>query len=272
MADIKLGQLLSFSAGIRGNNPVYIYGTESMIDPVGPDGWYSFVDDYSLGIKDGKMGNVPFTTKSLWCEPGGGYSYASASIHDASIMLRFVTGTELEDYISTHLARPLGWGRWGFGYKNQPLVTHTPGAGGIALRSTDMLRFLYLLINKGRWGQEQLIPEEYIEKATRLSSYNPHYPYSLQFNVNSDGYVSELPGDAFWKFGSGGHCFCVIPSLDLIIWKPGGRNGQYSSNDTGLPEPVYSSDLIQPINDGQLHNAESDNIKMMIMVINSIVQ
>ena len=39
MADIKLGQLLSFSAGIRGNNPVYINEVASEIDPVGPDGW-----------------------------------------------------------------------------------------------------------------------------------------------------------------------------------------------------------------------------------------
>ncbi|MDO9254703.1 MAG: serine hydrolase, partial [Bacteroidales bacterium] len=271
MAEIKLGQLLSFSAGIRGNNPVYVNGKSSKIDPVGPDGWYSIVDQYSLGIKDGTMGNVPFTAKTLWCEPGGGYSYASASIHNASIMLRYVSGMELADYIDSHLAGPLGWGRWGFGYKNQPLVNHTPGAGGIALRSTDMLRFCYLLLHEGRWGQQQIVPKEYIQKATKTSPYNPHYPYSLQFNVNSGGEIRELPRDAYWKFGSGGHCFCVVPSLDLIIWKLGGRDGQYSSADTGLPEPLYPSVVIKPINDGQVHDADIDNIKMMIMVISSIL-
>jgi len=270
MADIKLGQLLAFTAGIRGNNPVYVNGITSKIDTVGPDGWYSMVDEYSLGIKDGKMGNVPFTTKSLWCEPGGGYSYASASIHNASIMLRYVTGVELEDYIDSHLARPLGWGRWGFGYKNQPLVNHTPGAGGIALRSTDMLRFCYMLLHEGRWGQQQIVPKEYIQKATKTLPYNPHYPYSLQFNVNSDGNIMDLPLDAYWKFGSGNHFFCIVPSLDLIIWKLGGRDGQYSFADTGLPQPLNSSVVNKPINDGQVHNADSDNIKIMIMVISSI--
>ena len=33
MKDIKLGQLLSFTAGIRGNNPVYVYGKPDSIKP-----------------------------------------------------------------------------------------------------------------------------------------------------------------------------------------------------------------------------------------------
>ncbi len=270
MADIKLGQLLSFTAGIRGNNPVYINGIPSSIDPVGPDGWYALVDDYSLGIREGKMGSVAFTAKSLWCEPGGGYSYSTASIHNVSIMLRHITGMEMEDYIGIHLAGPLGWGPWGFGYKNQREVKHTPGGGGIALRSTDVLRFCYMLLHQGKWEDEQVVPEDYIKEATRKSQYNNHYPYSLQFNVNTDGDITELPKDAFWKLGSGGHCFLVVPSLDLIVWKLGGRNDQYSFSNTGLPEPVYSSDIIEPVNDGKVHDANSDAINTMIMVINSI--
>jgi len=271
MADIKLGQLLSFTAGIRGNNPVYINGITSKIDPVGPDGWYSMVDEYSLGIKDGKMGKVPFTAGSLWCEPGGGYSYASASIQNASIMLQYVTGMELKDNIESHLARPLGWGRWGFGYKNLPVLIQ-PGAGGIAMRSTDMLRFCYMLINQGKWNKKQIVPKEFVKKATKSSPYNPHYPYSLQFNVNSGGQIVELPRDAYWKSGSGGHCLCIIPSLDLIIWKLGGRDDQYSFSNTGLPEPLNSSTVIKPIKDGQVHNADNDNTKMMIMVTNAIAE
>lgn len=236
-ADIKLGQLLSFSAGIRGNNPVYVNGEPSEIKPMGPDGWYAVTDEYALGLEDGEINGTTFSTKTLWCDPGEGYSYATASIHDASVMLRHVTGMELEEYMSKHLAGPLGWGRWGYGYKYAPRVKHTPGGGGIALRSTDMLRFCYLLLHKGKWNGKQIVPEEYVQKATTASPYNPHYPYSLQFNVNTNGEISELPRDAFWKAGSGGHCLYVVPSLDLIVWKLGGRDGQYSMNDTGLPEP-----------------------------------
>lgn len=248
MASIKLGQLLSFSAGIRGNNPVYINGNPSQINPVGPDGWYGLVDEYTLGLDEGNMNGVSFSTKTLWCDPGGGYSYSTASIHDASIMLRYITGIELEDYVEKHLARPLGWSRWAYGYKYALRVNHTPGGGGIALRSTDMLRFCYLLLHGGRWNGEQLVPEKYIRSASKSSPYNPHFPYSLQFNVNTNGEIAELPKDAFWKTGSGGHCLYIVPSLDLIVWKMGGRDGQYSIKDTGLSEPEPLANAEQPLN------------------------
>ncbi|MEX2232904.1 MAG: serine hydrolase [Cyclobacteriaceae bacterium] len=272
MADIKLGQLLSFSAGIRGNNPVYVNGEPSTIDPAGPDGWYGLVDRYTLGLEDGHGHGKPFSTKTLWCEPGGGYSYATASIYNASIMLRHVTGMELKGYLDTHIAIPLGWGRWGFGYKNAPLVKHTPGGGGIALRSTDMLRFCYMLLHEGRWGSAQILPREYIQHASKASSYNPHYPYSLQFNVNSDGGQKNIPRDAYWKSGSGGHCLYIVPSLDLIVWKLGGRDGQYSVNDTGLPEPEPLPNAIQAINDGKQHQADDDYVTTLELVIDSILR
>lgn len=265
MADIKLGQLLSFSAGIRGNNPVYINGKPSKINPVGPDGWYGLVDEYALGLEEGET----FSAKTLWCEPGGGYSYATASIHDASIMLRYIAGIELEDYVEKYLARPLGWGRWAYGYKYASRVNHTPGGGGIALRSTDMLRFCYLLLHGGRWDGKQIVPEEYIRSASKTSPYNPHFPYSLQFNVNTNGEIRELPKDAFWKSGSGGHCLYVVPSLDLIVWKLGGRDGQYSINDTGLPEPEPLANAEQPINNETEFSGDV-YVRTLEMVINSI--
>ncbi len=270
MADIKLGQLLSFSAGIRGNNPVYVNGKPSEIDPAGPDGWYGMTDEYALGIEEGKINGLPFSAKTLWCEPGGGYSYATASIHIASIMLRHINGMELEDYIETHLAQPLGWGRWGFGYKYASLVNHTPGGGGIALRSTDMLRFCYMLLHEGRWNGKQIVPAKYIQSASKASPYNPHYPYSLQFNVNSTGEIKKLPKDAYWKVGSGGHCLYVVPSLDLVVWKLGGRDGQYSINDTGLPEPNPLPNAEQPIIDVPEFNGDVYT-KTLEMVIGSIV-
>ena len=235
-ADIKLGQLLTFSAGIRGNNPGYVMGKEVTLTPAGPDGAPAVVDDIAMGKRDTLLARgQPISATTLWCEPGGGYSYATASIHLASIMLRHVTGRELQDYVDEKLARPLGWGRWTYAYKTAKEVTHTPGGGGIALRATDMLRFGYLLLHDGRWQERQIVPAEYIRHCRSQSPYNPHYPYSLQFNVNTRGENPELPRDAFWKSGSGGHCLYVVPSADLVVWKLGGRDEQYSPANTGLP-------------------------------------
>jgi len=223
-SEIKLGQLLAMSAGIRGNSPGYVHGKPVAIDPEGPDGWPAMVDANAFAA-------------TLWCKPGEGYSYATVCPHLLSVIVRHATGKEMQDYLETHLAQPLGWGQWGCGYRNHPEITHTPGGGGIALRSTDMLRFGYLLLHQGLWQARQLVPAEYVHRATTPSPYNPHYAYGLQFELNSDGEAPRAPRDAYWKHGFGGFALCVVPSLDLVVWKMGGHDSQYEAADTGLPEP-----------------------------------
>ena len=267
MADIKLGQLLAFTAGIRGNNPVYVNGRKEFIDPVGPDGWQSCVDSIAFGKEEYELNGKAYSGATLWCKPGTGYSYATSSIHIVSVIIRHITGLELQEYIQQRLAEPMGWEKLGYAYRNSGLV-HTPGGGGIVLKPTDMLRFGYLLINKGRWGDRQLVPGEYVEHCSKKSPYNPHFPYSLQFDVNTDRNVETLPSDAFWKSGSGGHCIYVAPSLDLIVWKLGGRDDQYSAANTGFPE---SSDQMEKADDRKdwvrtidVYDVFSETLKMVI--------
>ena len=235
-AEIKLGQLLAFSAGIRGNNPSYVDGTPVDIDPLGPDGWQAMVDEIAVGKRDAvDAGGHYVSARTLWCPPGAGYSYASSSIHLASMMVRHLAGCELEDYLRERLAVPLGWGSFGYGYRQHPDVTHTPGGGGIAMRAIDVLRTCYMLLRGGLWGDQQIVPARYVEHCSQASIYNPHSPYSLQFSVNTRGDWPEIPRDAFWKAGSGGHALYVVPSCDLVVVKLGGRDGQYSPRDTEMP-------------------------------------
>jgi len=274
MSDIKLGQLLSFTAGIRGNNPVYVNLKPATISPPGPDGWPGMVDKYALGLEDGKLNDTtPFSTKSLWCAPGQGYSYATASIHIASVMLRHISGLELQEFLHTYVGKPLGWGRWGFGYKNQPPVTHTPGGGGIVLRPTDVLRFGYLLLNNGKWKNQQIVPSKYVKLCSKEIKYNPHYPYSLQFNVNSGGHWPGLPRDAYWKTGSGGHCLYIVPSENLVVWKLGGRDGQYSPKDTGFPLSPSASESAEDSKEWISGITDEDpNVRTLEMVLKSIIK
>jgi CubicO group peptidase (beta-lactamase class C family) len=214
---IKLGQLLSMTSGLRGNSPGFVNGKSVPIEPKGLDGTSALIDRAAYDA-------------DLWCKPGEGYSYATVSPHLVSIIVRHLAGKEMQQYLDEKVARPLGWGKWGFGYMNAKIV-HTPGGGGIQLRATDMLRFAYMLLHDGRWAGRQVVPADYVRRCLRPSPYNPHFPYSLQFELNSDGHVAGAPRDAVWKQGSGGHCFFVVPSLDLVIWKLGGRDGQYGASD-----------------------------------------
>jgi CubicO group peptidase (beta-lactamase class C family) len=177
----------------------------------------------------------------LWTKPGGGYSYSSPSPHIASIVLRHVTGMELQDYIRERLANPMGWGPWGYCLQRGDFhMPHANGAGSTALHATDALRFAYCLLHQGKWKERQLVPADYIKLCHSPSPYNPHTAFSLQFEHNSDGHVPNTPRDAFFKSGAGGFCLYVVPSLDVVIYKLGGKDNQYDPTLTGIPQPPQS--------------------------------
>jgi CubicO group peptidase (beta-lactamase class C family) len=238
-ADITLGQLLCMSAGYHGegSSPGVVNGTVVPLTPV-PGQNIRDLDQSSL--------RTP-----LWTDPGGGYSYSSPAPHIASIVLRHITGMDLKDYIDERLAKPMGWGPWSYClHRGGFVMPHANGAGSIAVHATDALRFGYCLLHQGRWGNRQLVPADYIAKCNKPLPYNPHTPFSLQFENNSDGHVAGAPRDAFYKSGAGGFGIFIVPSLDLVIYKLGGTNGQYDPSLTGLPQPApvdTSRDNWQPI-------------------------
>jgi CubicO group peptidase (beta-lactamase class C family) len=230
-AQISLGQVLAMSAGIRGTNPMYVNGVRKTMETPAQDGPIATTDDVAM-------------RQPLACDPGECYSYATSSPHIAAMMLRKVTGMEMEDYMRKKLTAPLGFGTWGYAMYRPRLASgidangrmfHTPGGGSIAVRSTDVLRFAYLMLHEGKWGKEQVVPAEFVRMCGRMVKYNPHYNHSFNFNVNEQGQYPDVPRDAYWKGGSGGYVIYVIPSLDMVIYKMGGTEGQYDPALTRLP-------------------------------------
>jgi CubicO group peptidase (beta-lactamase class C family) len=229
-ADIRLGHLLCMSSGHNGEGATpsaFIHGVGHPLKPTkGQD--IRDIDTSSL--------NVP-----LWTAPGEGYSYSSPAPHIASMVLRKVTGKELPDYIQEKFATPMGWGPWGYClYRGEITMAHANGAGSIALRATDAARFGYCLAHEGRWEGKQLVPADYIRLCQQPLPYNPHFPFSLQFEHNHAGQILGAPRDAFYKTGAGGFCLYIVPSLDLVIYKLGGKDGQWSPDLTRIPQPPDS--------------------------------
>lgn len=265
--EITLGQLLCMSGGYNGEGgaPVaVVMGQAFALKPV-PGQNIRDLDQSSLHC-------------AMWTNAGAGYSYSSPEPHIASMVLRRVTGMELADYIQTRLAKPMGWGPWGYClHRGDFTMPHANGAGSIAVHATDVLRFGYCLLHQGRWAGHQLVPAQYVALCNQMSPYNPHCPFSLQFEQNSDGHVAGAPRDAFWKSGAGGFALLVVPSLRLVIYKLGGNNGQYDPALTGLPqpEPDHSRDTWKPnprtpFNEGSLGG--DDGIRRVLEMVCAAVR
>jgi len=134
-----------------------------------------------------------------------------------------------------------------------------------------MLRFGYLLLRDGRWRERQVVPAEHVQACSRISPYNPHFPYSLGFDVNTDGHVPEYPRDAFWKSGSGGHVLYIVPSRDLVVWKLGGRDSQYQPSDTGASVEPRERGVPKPQQDWKAGiDQETAQQKVLQKVLDSI--
>lgn len=232
-AGIKLGQLLAMTSGMYEGpgNPGIVNGENVKLDPPPP--------------LDRALGDMLALRLPMWTAPGGGYNYCTTCLNAVSMLIHKVTEMRMQEYIDEKLAKPMQFGPWGYppprgaGAPAANAPHETPGGAGIAVRSTDMLRFAYLLLHQGRWGNQQLVPAEYLAMASKPSPYNPHTPYSLQFEPNADGHVAGAPRDAFFKSGAGGFGICVIPSLDLVIWKIGGSDGQYGWSPEGLADSFH---------------------------------
>jgi len=265
-AEITLGQLLCMTAGYHGegSSPGIVHGQVIPLKPVpGQD------------IKDLDRSSIRTV---LWTNAGAGYSYSSPAPHIASIVLRHITGMELQDYINDRLAKPMGWGPWAYClHRGSFTMPHANGAGSIAVHATDALRFGYCLLHHGKWGDKQFVPADYVAKCGKPSPYNPHSPYTLMFENNSDGHVAGAPRDAFYKSGAGGFGLFIVPSLDVVIYKMGGNNGQYEPALTGLPQSFEydgSRDKWTPIPRTPFHDGSmggDDGLRRVLEMVSAAV-
>jgi CubicO group peptidase (beta-lactamase class C family) len=266
-ADITLGQLLCMTGGYtgEGGSPTAVVMGRAFPLKAVPGQNIRDLDASSLHC-------------AMWTNAGAGYSYSSPEPHIASIVLRRVTGMELPDYLSEKLAKPMGWGGWGYClHRDGFTMPHANGAGSIAVHATDGLRFGYCLARGGKWRNQQLVPADYLALCHQMSPHNPHCPYSLMFEQNSDGHVAGAPRDAFWKSGAGGFALIIVPSLDLVIYKLGGNNGQYEPSLTGLPqpEPGHDRDDWKPIPRTPFHEGSlggDDGIRRVLEMVCAAVR
>lgn len=268
---ITLGNLITMTSGLAegSGNIAIVRGEDVNISPRAAEDRRLDQDQSALQTQ-------------LWNDPGSGYFYSSQGVHIASIVLRHLAGMEMQGFIDQKLAKPLQFGGWGYDMQRADgqKLQHTPGGGGIALRSTDALRFGYLLLHNGRWKDSQIVPAEYVGLCRRPSPYNPHSPFSLQFEINTDGHVAGAPRDAFFKSGAGGFCMYVVPSLDLVVYKMSCIGlVEPQRYDLGFGEknddPDKSRDNWKPHSFDQFHdgpiNGDAGTRRTLEMVIASVV-
>jgi CubicO group peptidase (beta-lactamase class C family) len=146
-------------------------------------------------------------------KPGTHFVYNTPATYMASAIVQSLTGEKAVDYLGPRLFEPLGiaapaWEESADGV--------SMGGTGLSLRTEDVARFGQLLLQRGTWNNQQLVPAAWIELATSRQTSNGSHPdsdweqgYGFQFWRCRHG--------AFRGDGAFGQFCIVMPQDDAVL-------------------------------------------------------
>ena len=183
-------------------------------------------------------------------EPGSVFSYNGVNPTLLVMVLERATGRRYADYLSGKLWRPAGNGEAAVWLDHPGGLAR--GATSLYAKPMDWLRIGQLLLDNGRAGGAQVIPEAWLKELTTPSPTNPRYGLLTWIGADYveartleafEGFaaVAEQPfdaGDIIYFDGLGGQRVYVIPSAQLVIVRTGVLAWEW--NDTRLPNLVLA--------------------------------
>jgi CubicO group peptidase (beta-lactamase class C family) len=138
------------------------------------------------------------------------FKYQEPDTAIAMQVVNAVVPNGAEEFFKTELLGRLGITQ----YHWEHAISGLPkSAAGSSILSRDMLKFGQLILNKGKWKGEQLIPAAYLVRATTPSQVNERYGFFWwieDFTVGGKTYPS------FQGRGAGGQFIFMFPGLDLV--------------------------------------------------------
>ncbi len=157
-------------------------------------------------------------------EPGQRFVYSTGDPMLLSKVIQDATGMTAFEYAGQNLFGPLNitsvdWDKDADGY--------TSTAWGLHTTVRDYAKFGYLLLNKGRWEDKQIVSEKWVEKSTKTDPsvkmwaaygylWHVNLPYRLMWN-KSPVSPDSIPRDGYMAEGIMGQSIVIIPSRDLVI-------------------------------------------------------
>ena len=149
-------------------------------------------------------------------EAGKKRQYTSIDTHVLGMVLRQATGKSLMDYLAEKI-----WAKMGSG-KDFYYLTDGHGVafalGGLNMRTRDYARFGQLFLNKGKWGDEQIVPADWVAESTKVSA--PHS--SIDDDQLQYGYQWWMPPAAdeeFFAVGIYGQYIYINPKAKIVVVK-----------------------------------------------------
>jgi len=166
--------------------------------------------------------------------PGAHFKYNDVRVNLLAYSLLQVLREPLPSILKRRIMDPIGasstW-RW-HGYENswieldgQKIQSVSGGGhfgGGLFINAEDHARLGLLFLRKGKWQDQQLFPETWVEQITQPAEARSDYGYMWWLNTHKEA-IPAAPETAYYAAGFGGHYIYVDNENDLVIvlrWVP----------------------------------------------------
>ena len=161
-------------------------------------------------------------SKPLVHAPGSSWYYSGGDVILLSEIIQQATGQRFDQYASEQLLTPLGITKYEWDFIDEDTVH---ASGDLMLRPRDMAKLGYLLLNDGRWGEEQILSEEWVEKTMGSYIDSPGTDQGQQYGYQ--WWHMTFPGEngpvrALHRSGWGGQELYLFPDLDMLVAMTGG--------------------------------------------------
>ncbi len=222
-AQITLAHLMTHTSGLACNdNDDASPGNENTLQTqTGQPDWWKYTLDLPMAH-----------------EPGQRYAYCSANMNLVGGALTVATKTWLPELFDRAIARPLGFGR--YGWNLTPTEDGYLG-GGAWLRPRDLLKVGQAYLDGGQWRGHRIVSAEWVAESTaprvHVSPETTGLSREEFGNYYGEGddalawHLGQLKtGDRVYRTyaasGNGGQLLIVAPELHLVAVFTGGNYGQ----------------------------------------------
>ena len=161
-------------------------------------------------------------------KPGSVYEYNDVRVNALALATLNVWRRSLPQVLKENIMDPIDasitW-RW-YGYENSfvildgAIIQSVSGGGhwggGMIINAYDMARFGYLTLRHGKWKEQQLISNQWVDWALTPTAAEPTYGFMNWFLNTDKKYLPDAPASAFTHIGAGTNMIYVDPEHDLV--------------------------------------------------------
>lgn len=162
-------------------------------------------------------------------EPGTVYEYNDVRVNALALAALNVWRKPLPQVLKENVMDEIGasqtW-RW-YGYENSfvvidgQIIQSVSGGGhwggGMFINAYDMARFGLLTSRNGKWGNKQVLSQEFIKQAKTPTTVQPTYGFMNWFLNTDKKLYANAPASAFVHVGNGTNMIYIDPENDLVI-------------------------------------------------------